>query len=267
VRAPATLRALPVMLRVGFAEAVAYRAELVVWVLSTTMPLIMLALWSAVARDAPVGRFGQSEFTAYFLVTFIVRQLVGSWASWQLNWEIRHGTLALRLLRPVHPMLAFAVENVGVLPLRVLVCVPVAVIALAAVGAAPLPGDATGWAFAAAALAGGWLITFLSSFAIGTLAFYFESSLKVMDVWLALFFVLSGYVAPVELYPPLLRGLADWLPFRYQIGLPVELLTSAHELPAALRLLAWQWAWVAALAVAALALWRGGLRRFAAYGG
>ncbi|NRD47887.1 ABC transporter permease, partial [Corallococcus exiguus] len=43
------LKALPTMLRIGFSEAVAYRAEMIIWVLATTMPLIMLALWSAVA--------------------------------------------------------------------------------------------------------------------------------------------------------------------------------------------------------------------------
>ena len=53
----ATLKAYPTLLRVGVAEAVAYRAEMFVWVLATTMPLISLALWNAVAREAPVGRF------------------------------------------------------------------------------------------------------------------------------------------------------------------------------------------------------------------
>ncbi len=267
MRSVLSLRALPVMLRVGFAEAVAYRAEFLVWILSTTMPLIMLALWSAVARDEPMGRFGQAEFTAYFLVTFIVRQLVGSWASWQLNWEIRQGTLALRLLRPVHPMLAFAVENLGALPLRVVICVPVVAIALLAVGSGPLPRSPAAWGLALVALAGGWLITFCASFAIGSLAFYFDSSLKVMDVWLTLFLVFSGYIAPVELFPPAMRVAAEWMPFRYQIGLPVELLTSAHEPAAALALVARQWAWVGGLGLAAVLLWRGGLRRFAAYGG
>ncbi|HZU82934.1 MAG TPA: ABC transporter permease, partial [Polyangiaceae bacterium] len=55
-------RALPTMLRVGFAEAIAYRAEMIVWVLATTMPLVMLALWTSVAQGEPVGRYGQPEF-------------------------------------------------------------------------------------------------------------------------------------------------------------------------------------------------------------
>jgi ABC-2 type transport system permease protein len=264
---PAATRALPTLFKVGFAEAVAYRAEFLVWMLSTTMPLIMLALWSAVARDAPVGRFGQKEFVAYFLATFIVRQLTGSWAAWEMNFEIRQGTLARRLLRPIPPMLTYAVQNLAAQPLRLVVALPMAAVWLGSVGAGQLSRDPLVWAAFGAAILGSWLISFLSSFAIGSLAFYMESSLKIMELWLALFFVFSGYLIPVELFPPAVRSVAEWLPFRFQIGLPVELMTGAHDRAAALVLLGRQWAWVAALLAGAILLWRKGLERFGAYGG
>ena len=42
-------RAFPTLLRIGFAEAVAYRAELVIWVLTATAPLISMFIWDRVA--------------------------------------------------------------------------------------------------------------------------------------------------------------------------------------------------------------------------
>jgi ABC-2 type transport system permease protein len=262
-----SVRSLPALLRIGFIDALAYRAEMLVWILATTMPLIMLSLWMAVARDAPVGRFGQPELIAYFLATFIVRQLTGSWASWEMNMDVRSGTLAMRLLRPVHPLFAYAAENIAAIPLRAAVSIPVAVIALVLVGTAPLPRDATTWIMWSASMLGAWLITLLVNFAIGSLAFFVESSVKVMDIWLAVFFVFSGYLLPVELFPPAVRAVGDWLPFRYQIGLPVEIMTGAHTHAATLALLMRQWAWIVALFVATAVLWRRGLARFAAYGG
>jgi ABC-2 type transport system permease protein len=267
VRLGPTLRALPTLLRVGFVEGVAYRAELVVWILSTTMPFIMLALWSAVARDGPVGRFGQAEFTSYFLATFIVRQMTGSWISWQINFEIRHGTLSARLLRPIHPVLTFAAESLAILPLRVVAALPVVFLALALGSGAALPHDPAVWLATLVSLAGAWALGFLASFSIGCLAFRIESSLKVMDVWLVLFWVASGYLVPIELFPAPARAVLDWLPFRYQIGLPVELLTSAHDLDAGLALLARQWAWILTFGALAIVMWRSGTRRYAAYGG
>jgi ABC-2 type transport system permease protein len=262
-----TARALPTLIKVGFLEAVAYRAELLVWVLSTTMPLIMLALWSAVARDAPVGRFGQSDFVAYFLATFIVRQLTGAWVAWEMNWEVRQGTLAMKLLRPVHPFIGYATENLAALPMRLIVAVPVAVIGLALVGPEKITNDPVLWIIWCAAMLGGWLITFLANLFIGCLALFIDSSEKFMGIWLALFFVFSGYLVPIELFPHAVKLLAEWLPFQYQIGYPVQLMTSAIGRTNALEMLARQWGWVALLMGATSIMWRRGLRRFAAYGG
>jgi ABC-2 type transport system permease protein len=265
----ATLRALPTLLRVGFSQAVAYRAEMLVWVLATTMPLVMLALWSAVAESAPVGRFGQPQFVAYFLATFIVRQLTGSWAAWQINFDVRQGTLAMRLLRPVQPLLAYTLENVAAMPMRLAVSIPVAGSALLLVGRDAIAHTAASWALWSVALFGGWLLTVLANLIIGSLALYIESSAKVMDVYLAAYFIASGYLIPIELFPPSLRGALDWLPFRYQIGFPVELMTGAYDgAPgAALSLLGRQWLMIALLLALTAFVWTRGVRRFSAYGG
>jgi ABC-2 type transport system permease protein len=263
----ATLRAFPTLMRVGVAEAVAYRAEMFVWVLATTMPLVMLALWTAVARGAPIGRYDEPRFVAYFLATFIVRQMTGSWAFYEMNYEVRDGTLAMRLLRPVHPLWAYAVENIAAMPMRAFVSLPVAAIALAVVGRDAITHDPAVWALWVVSVIGGWLVTLFANFAVGCLSFFIESSIKVMDLWLVFFFVLSGYLLPVDLFPPGLRAVVDWLPFRYQIGLPVELMTGAYGASDALWLLARQWMWVGISLAATVVLWRAGLRRFAAYGG
>lgn len=262
-----TVRAFPTLLRVGFTEALAYRAELLVWVLSTTMPFIMMALWTAVAREQPVGPYSKQGFVGYFLATFVVRQLTGAWAAWQINFEIRQGTLAMRLLRPISPLWSYAAENLGAVPMRVMVAVPVAILSVFLVGPQAVPQHWWGWPMLAAALLGGWLITFLANVCIGTMALYMESSRHVMDVWLVLFFVLSGYMYPVEVLPPWLGRLVDWLPFRYQIGLPVEVMTGRHGWQESLELIGRQWLWVALLVTLSVALWRRGLRRFSAYGG
>jgi ABC-2 type transport system permease protein len=262
-----TVRAWPTLLKIGFQEAVAYRAEFLVWVLATTMPLIMLALWTAVARDAPVGRFGQEDFTAYFLATFIVRQLTGAWAAWQMNYEVRQGTLAMRLLRPINPVASYAAENLAAVPLRMLIAAPVAVVSLMLVGTERLPTSPAIWGVWLLAMLGAWLITFLTNVAVGCLALFMESSQKLMDVYLVLFFVFSGYMIPVDLFPGALRAAAEWLPFRYQIGFPVELMTGAHGTREALAMLARQWIWVFLIGGLGAVLWKRGLRRFAAYGG
>lgn len=266
------LKALPTLFRVGFAEAVAYRAEMVVWVLATTMPLIMLVLWTAVAEGGAVtglsGRTWDSgHFVAYYLSVFIVRQLLSAWAAWEINWEVKQGTLAMRLLRPMHPIVSYAAQNVAAMPLRALVTLPVFLVLLLSDAGRELPRTPALWGLTLVALLGGWLISFFANICIGALSFYLESSVKVMDVWLAMFMIFAGYLIPVDLFPAWLRGFIDVLPFRYQVGLPVELLTGARTVETALPALAVQWTWGLGLGVAGFLLWRGGERRFQSFGG
>ena len=108
-----------------------------------------------------------------------------------------------------------------------------------------------------------WLV----SATIGALAFFVDSSAKVMDAWLAGLFVFSGYLIPVDLFPTALRPLVEWLPFRYQIGLPVELMVGAHDLDSALTLVGRQVIFVVLAALTTQLVWRQGLTRYAAYGG
>jgi len=255
------------MLRVGLAEALAYRAEFLVWLLSTNMPLVMLALWLAVARDGPVGRFDRASFIAYYLAALLVRLMTGAWVIWELNYEIRQGTLSFRLLRPVHPLVTYAVENVAAMPVRIAVAAPVAAVALFLAGRDHLTRDPLLLLLFPVTLLGAWLITYLAMAAVGSLAFYLESAASLFDVWLGLFGVFSGYLVPLELYPHWVGALARWLPFRYMLAFPVELLTGSLSRRAALAQLGAQWAFVAVLLAAAAGMWRLGTRRFAAYGG
>ncbi len=262
-----TLRALPTLVRVGFAEAVAYRAEMLVWLLSTTMPLVMLALMTAVAREGPIGRFGKADFTAYYLAALVVRLLTGAWVIWEVNFEIRQGTLASRLLRPLHPLVAYAAENVGAMPMRLALVVPLAIAAVAIAGPSHVTHDPLLLAAFPLAVVGAWLITFLAMAVIGALAFWVESSGGLFEVWLGLFGVFSGYLIPLELFPHWLAVLARFLPFRYMLAFPVEMVVGMTPRAAALGELGVQWLFVGALGLAAREAWRHGLRRFAAYGG
>lgn len=259
--------AYPAMLRAGLAGAIAYRAEMLVWMLTTTMPLVSLSLWSAVAEGGDVGQYSQRDFAVYFIAVLIVRQLTSSWVVWELNWEIRQGVLAQRLLKPVHPLVYHSASNLGALPLRVALCAPLVVLSAALVDAWPLPRGAGAAVLFCAALAGAWAINFFVMSLVGALAFFVESSVGIFELYVLGFVVLSGYVVPLDLFPPGVRAVTEWLPFRYTIAFPVELATGALTAREALRQLAIQWAFVAGLAVSAILVFRAGVRRFAAFGG
>jgi ABC-2 type transport system permease protein len=263
----AALRATPTLLRVGVAETVAYRVEFVIWMLTTTLPLIMLGLWTSVAKEAPFARFGQREFVAYYVATLIVRNLTGSWVVWQLNEEIRRGLLSFRLLRPVHPFVTYATTHLSSVPMRSLVAFPFALILLLSSARDILITSPVMLLILAAALLGAWLITFFMLVMIGSAALFMDKSVAVFDAYLGVFSVLSGYLVPLDLLPDWARGIALVAPFRFMLAYPVELAIGFYHGPGpALRDLALQWAWVLVVIGTALTVWRAGIRRYEAYG-
>lgn len=265
----AILRAYPTLLRVGFAEAIAYRAETIVWMLTNTMPLVNLALWHAVAGDGAIAGFGQKDLVAYFLATLIVRQLTGSWVLWEMSQEIRTGTLSMRLLRPIHPLVAYSAENLSALPLRAGFTVPIAAIALGSVGAARFTHDPVIALAIAPALLGAWLITFTTMTMMGTLGFFIEQSASVFELWLAAYFSLSGYLFPLDFFgtrAAWVARAARALPFYSMNGFPVELILGLRTRAEALHGLAVEWAYVAVFVGGTALLWRAGMKRYNAYG-
>jgi ABC-2 type transport system permease protein len=261
------LRAYPTLLAIGLKEAIAYRAEFVVWMLTMTMPLVMLAITSAMAREGAVGRFDPDAFTAYYLATLIVRQMSGSWVVWEMIREIKEGTLSLRLVRPMHPLVGYSAESLAAIPMRALVSLPLAAIALAVVGAERLTHDWVVLLCFGASIVGAFVLNFAVSATVGVLGLFLESSIAIWELWLGGFMIFSGYLLPLELFPPWLERLARLLPFPYLQAVPVEILTGVHGRASALRALGWQWGYATVAVLLLLSLWKRGIRRFQAYGG
>jgi ABC-2 type transport system permease protein len=261
------LRAFPTLLRVGISEVVAYRAEFVVWILTTNMPLVMLAIWHAVAAEGPVGRFDQRAFTAYYLGVLAVRLLTSNWAVWQLSMEIRDGTLAAKLLRPIHPIVSLAADHLSAVPMRAIVISPVVGILIAVARERLFRHDPALVVIFGASLAGAWLLIFFTMVVMGSLAFFLESALGIFELWLGVHAIFSGYLIPLEALPRWVRHAADVLPFRFMLAFPVEALIGLLDRRQALVGLGAQWAYVVLFGALALWVWRVGLRRFAAFGG
>lgn len=259
-----TLRALPTMFRVGWADIVAYRAEMVIWILTSSMPLVMLALWNAAAADGPIGRFGQAEFARYFAVNLVVRQITGGWIMWEMNWLIRSGGLSPWLLKPVPMPLYNLSMTLAAIPFRLVVL-------------APMLGALVWWrpevAFAPSletlllfgvSLALAWVLSWLIQLVFGILAFWMEQTSGLFAAYFAVWSLLSGYFLPLELLPSGVEKVSRFLPFHPSMGAPVDLLLGADAHPA--RTLGLQAAWIAAAYALVRLLWARGIKRYGAYG-
>ncbi|NJL99360.1 MAG: multidrug ABC transporter permease, partial [Synechococcaceae cyanobacterium SM2_3_2] len=106
------MRRVSTLLSVYYAYMVEYRAELVLWVLAGSLPLILMGVWY---RAAESGQFELSglEFIRYFLSVFLVRQFTMVWVIWDFERDINEGKLSLRLLQPLDPVWHYVASHVA----------------------------------------------------------------------------------------------------------------------------------------------------------
>jgi ABC-2 type transport system permease protein len=230
------------------------------------MPLVMLALWNAVAAKAPIEGLTQTEIARYFACTLVVRQLTSAWIVWELNQQIRTGGLSPKLLRPVNPLFVEAATMLAALPMRLVILVPLLCGLLIWRPDLWITPSIASLALFAVSVAMAWMIGFLIQAIFGMMSFWFDQSMGLFGVWFALYALCSGYIAPMRLFPPSVRGLLDVLPFRAMLATPVEVLGGFLTPTAALPLVATQAIWLVVLAALAALMWNRGVRRYGAYG-
>jgi ABC-2 type transport system permease protein len=260
------LRALPDMFRVSMALVVAYRAELVIWILTATLPLIMLALWSSVASEGPVGGLDQDALARYYVATMLVRQLTSMWLVWGFADEVRTGSLNARLLKPMHPFWHSASTIVVAIPLRMIVLVPLVAAVVLWRPTLLIEPDLVSLLLVVPTLAVAWLLNFAMQAVFGLLAFWFDKADGLWMVFFAAFTFLSGYVAPLALFPEWSQPWVRALPFRAMHGVPTELLSGMLDPMTALVDLGIGVVWLVVTTLVARQLWVHGLRRYGAFG-
>ena len=261
------LRAVPTLLKISFAEAIAYRAEFFVWMLTTTMPLIMMALMTAVAGEHPIGGWDARDLVDYYLANLLVRVLSGAWVVWEMTQDIRMGTMSMRLMRPIHPAVSYATDNIAAQPLRGMLAIPVLLVLLIFSKTGGVTHDPRLWAMTAVAIVGSWAMQFTVMSIMGCLAFFLDSATSFFELWMGLWMVFSGYLIPLDLFPAWMQHVGLYLPFRFIIDVPVRMLLGRDTPMQALTMLGEQWLWVFGLLVGMRYAWRAGLKRYGAFGG
>jgi ABC-2 type transport system permease protein len=249
--------------KTGLAMWSEYRAELLLWGLTSMLPLIMLGVWrqASAGGDYPLG---PGEFTRYFLVVFLVRQATAVWVIWEFETLVVSGTLSPLLLQPQSPLLRFVMFHLSERVVRL----PFALVILSA-GLLLYP-DAR-WqpslvdlALGSLAILASFATRFVIQYAFSMVAFWSERAGSLESLWFLLYMFLAGMLAPLDVYPESVRSVAEWTPFPYFVYFPAQILIGrAVPLARGFTVLA---AWGMAGYLLYRVLYRRGLRRYSAMG-
>jgi len=251
------------LLVTAFAHTTTYRAEMVLWALSGSLPIILMGVWSEAARDATLG-YSPLEMVRYFVAVLVIRQLTFVWVIWEFEESLVRGRLSHDLLRPIDPVWQYLANHVAERIVRFPIVVGLVFLCFALYpGAAYFPG----WAVlgqAALLIAGSFITRFSLQYTLATTCFFNERASSLESLSFIAYAFLSGMLAPLDLYPELVQRLAGWTPFPYLIFTPARLLIGQQvDVVGALQVMA---AWTFGLVLLQRWLWRKGLARYSAMG-
>ncbi len=211
------------LLSVYYAYMVEYRAELILWMLSGSLPIILMGIWMQAALG---GQFGLTpvEFARYFLAVFLIRQFTAVWVIWEFEKEVVEGKLSPKLLQPLDPVwhhiASHIAERMARLPFAFIL---IGLFFLLYPQAFLLPNLGNLLLFFLAVTLG-FALKFTIQYTFAIFAFWTERASALQNFWMLFYLFLSGLIAPLDIFPQQVKDIVLFTPFPYLINFPASIL-------------------------------------------
>ena len=269
-------------LRAGAMNTLSYRFNCLVWALITVCQVACLVfLWLAVYRssaggmDAAIHGFTYREMIAYVVLTTIFGFVTyNNDTLWDINTDIKKGTVGNFLIKPISYRGKFAATSLGnLLTMTLMFGLPfytAALIALSRLGFLPDLRFPEFFAHLGLFLLSGLCASLLNdaiAYIFGVLCFYTSSGWGLNSLKDTLISFLSGTMLPLAFFPTGLREVLRWLPFAGMSQNPVLILMMKYDLAQSLRCVALSAAWVVVLEFFARLLFAHAIRKVTVQGG
>jgi len=224
------------------------------------MFLIEGSFWVSLARSGEVGTYDLDQLLFYAFAALTVSQLVAvSGEPDSLSEKIESGELDLYLIRPRSVIRQLLEVQLGYTFARMIFALPILMIL---VFVSPSV-NAFNIVLALPILFFASVINAAMNMLIANLTFWFRESYAFVVVKETLFWMLSGTLLPLDLFPGTLRYILEHLPPAYTVYLPVQLILGRGNV---LEVLLGQIVTLGLLYMAAVFVFRCGVSRYQAYG-
>jgi ABC-2 type transport system permease protein len=250
------------ILRMKYVEMFSYQLSTMVWMFGTMVqPLITMMVWINIYPEQ-----GDS-FILYFTSLIVVERLTSAWDVWEMDRQIREGSFSYQIVRPFHPIHWAIAENIVYKGLFLVVLLPCWIILSFFIPSLQLHLSISQWLLFLLAILLGAIIRFAFSFVFGILGFWMTKVTAIFAMFETVSLFISGRIAPFSLLPPVVKQISVYLPYRYMIGFPLEILTKSADSQTLLVGFIGSFIWTVLLVLAIGWLWKAGLKKNQAVGG
>ncbi len=225
--------------QVNWAEQWQYRANLMMYLLFWLVsPVIYLAIWTSIANaKGNVNGLTANDFITYYMT------------------------------QPIHPMLTNAlVNNIAFKFLTIIGFIPIWIILFFLFKPDYSSVTLIGVLLAIPMMLMGFLIGYLLTATITSLAFWTTRVFSIHDFYFALSLLFSGQFVPLTLMPKIIQNIAQYLPFRFQLYHPIQLILGRLSVAEIIQGYLTAGIWLIVSITLFNWVWRRGVKRFSAVG-
>jgi len=227
---------------------------------------IFVNMWTTIFAGNPTfSGFTLAQMIWYLAVAEIIAGVAGGQAIEKIGEDVRTGTLATSLLKPINYVGAQLALQLGLFYYKT-VTLGLLVFPVAYLLVGPIPFSVQAGLGALMTATFGIVLNFTLVTTLGLLAFWYEDTSAFYWVYQKSTFILGGMLVPLDIYPTWLYNIIQYLPFSLMVYGPAKLFIhydSAH----AATLLLHQLAWVIAGSIILFAVYNLGIRRVNIHGG
>lgn len=235
--------------------------------------LIMYYLWMAIYDSSPSGSlygFTRIDMITYIVISYITSKIISVNVEWTIAGEIRDGSIAINLIRPINYFKRLFYESLGEITLQLFtVVLPLWLIFISIksfIYSEPFPNLWTLILFIISLFLG-YVTLYLFNFIFGLSSFYVTYIWGFMVLKDTIFKFISGALIPLIFFPKIIGDILKFLPFSSLNYTPVMIYMEKFTGKELILSLSVQAIWIVILYMIVTLLWKNSIKRLTILGG
>lgn len=256
--------------RIGFVNILAFRLRyytgIVTYLINVT---VYYFIWKALYASDPEFAEGFSfpEMVTYVAVGWVIRSVYFNNIDQNMATDVQSGDIVVNLLKPASVQAIYMGRALGEAAFRLFMLTVPAGIVIAAIFPVLPPASLLDFGAFGVSLAGSVLLVAALNFIVGSLAVRMKTILGLLRAKYYIQELLSGLLVPMTMFPAVIAGLLEWLPFQHIAYTPLRIYLGKLEGADLWQALAVQWGWTVGLMAFGAWFWSWMARRLTVQGG
>lgn len=249
-----------------------YRANSLVFFLGDIVIIaVSFYLWLAIYKSSPdsvIKGFSLNEMMVYVVLSFITTVFTGNEISHSIYNEVKDGSIATYLIKPIEYEKRYFFEAIGALIYNFLLVFIVGfavVMFLSIKNSIPITFLGVVLYFVSSLL--GFIISFFYYYGFGLLSFKITNMWGLGQIMGAVSQLLSGALIPLVFFPHFVQKLFDFLPFKSMVYTPCMMFLNKLSSEEIIYSIGIQVVWIVIMAVVARLIWRSLIKQLTILGG